>query len=195
MARSPWPARKYQHRGRWSKLPPTSGHVADLGRADFDGRLPERGISLADFLAADDVGQPGVGADGQAPSLGIARDARDRLDVFQINYAIRRGYVVFHATDQVGAARKCGGTGCAQELDRVFERCWVQRTQKLSSIYAFPSLDAEARAFKTLRGLIGHSGTRTPMALVTALPMAAAVEIVGGSPTPITPRAFCSGGS
>ena len=33
------------------------------------------------------------------------------------------------------------------------------------------------------------------MALVTALAMAAAVAIVGGSPTPMTPRAFWSGGS
>ena len=47
-----------------------------------------------------------------------------------------------------------------------------------------------ARAFSTFRGVIGHSGTRTPIALVTALAMAAAVLIVGGSPTPITPRAF-----
>ena len=36
------------------------GHVADLGRADFDGRLPERRVSLADLRAGDDVGQPGA---------------------------------------------------------------------------------------------------------------------------------------
>src|SRR5579859_4355300 len=49
-----------------------------------------------------------------------------------------------------------------------------------------------ARAASTLAGLKGAKGTRTPRALWTALAMAAAVEIVGGSPMPMTPRSGIS---
>ena len=40
----------------------------------------------------------------------------------------------------------------------------------------------------TVSGVIGRLRMRTPVALATALAMAAAVEIVGGSPSPMTPR-------
>ena len=36
-------------------------------------------------------------------------------------------------------------------------------------------------------------GTRTPMALATALPIAAQIAIAGGSPSPMTPRLSFSG--
>src|SRR5262249_62154039 len=49
-----------------------------------------------------------------------------------------------------------------------------------------------ASAASTRSGESGVSGTRTPMALNTALATAACVEIVGGSPMPTTPRSGMS---
>src|SRR5439155_23626919 len=45
-----------------------------------------------------------------------------------------------------------------------------------------------ASAARTLSGVIGRERTRTPMALNTALAMAAAVGMLGGSPRPIIPQ-------
>ena len=57
-------------------------------------------------------------------------------------------------------------------------------------IVAFPPF---ARASRTRFGCkTAGIGTRTPMALNTALPTAAAVEMVGGSPMPMTPRSGMS---
>src|SRR5262249_30300440 len=55
--------------------------------------------------------------------------------------------------------------------------------------WAFPPF---ARASSTRFGVSGMNGTRTPRALCTALPIAAAVEMVGGSPIPMTPRSGMS---
>ena len=54
------------------------------------------------------------------------------------------------------------------------------------------SLLSPASAARTRSGVNGVCGTRTPMALKTALPTAACVEIVGGSPMPMTPRSGMS---
>ena len=38
--------RKYQQRGRWQQLPPTVAMLRICGRADLEGRLPERRVSV-----------------------------------------------------------------------------------------------------------------------------------------------------
>ena len=43
-------------------------------------------------------------------------------------------------------------------------------------------------ALSTCIGVIGIFGTRTPIALATALPTAAQMPMAGGSPSPMTPR-------
>ena len=42
------------------------GHVADLRRADLEGRLPERRVRPAMLVVLEDLGQAGAGADRQA---------------------------------------------------------------------------------------------------------------------------------
>src|SRR6202022_2218258 len=48
-------------------------------------------------------------------------------------------------------------------------------------------------ARSTFIGVIGRSVTRTPIAFATALAIAAAVGMIGGSPTPFTPRLLATG--
>ena len=112
------------------------------------------------------------------------------LDVLEIDDPLGRGDLIFDPAEQVGSAREGDAVRGIEQLDRVIDARGGSEVKSVHGRYAFPSLEAAARALSTFRGVIGHSGTRTPMALVTALAMAAAVAIVGGSPTPITPRAF-----
>ena len=57
--------------------------------------------------------------------------------------------------------------------------------QTSKALYPMPPFSSAAR---TLPGVSGRVGTRTPMALATALEIAAPGEITGGSPRPTTPR-------
>ena len=147
------------------------------------------GSAPAISLVVDDVGQAGAGADGQA--AGLAGDAGQGLDVLEVDDPLGAGDVVLHPADQVGAAGEgLGGRRPARALTASSTLAGLAYSKAFMG-HAFPS--GLARAFRTFMGDIGHSGTRTPMALVTALPIAAAVLIVGGSPTPMTPRPRISG--
>src|SRR5262249_7000881 len=75
----------------------------------------------------------------------------------------------------------------AQQPDRLFDR---RRLVVGEVLHAFPPFGASAS--RTFLGVSGRCGTRTPMALNTAVLRAAAVETIGGSPTPITPRSGMS---
>ena len=104
------------------QVPPQGGHVADLGRPDFERRLQERRVRLAHPGIRDDVGQPGTRADRQATRPGFAGDSGHFLDILQIDHAIRGGNVVFHPADQVGAARKGGRPRRSKEFDSIIDR-------------------------------------------------------------------------
>ncbi len=104
------------------QVAPQRGHVADLRRPDFERRLPERRVCPANSGIRHDVGQPGPRADRQSARLGVAGDSGQVLDVLQIDHAIRRGNVVFHPADQVGAAGEGRRAGRSQERDSLIDR-------------------------------------------------------------------------
>src|SRR5581483_6125811 len=78
----------------------------------------------------------------------------------------------------------------SSSADRRLRDAEANRQAAISNRKFHPFLLASAA--RTRSAVKGACGTRTPMALNTALPMAAAVEIVGGSPMPMTPRSGMS---
>src|SRR5207249_8129305 len=75
-----------------------------------------------DFLAGDDVVQPGAGADRQAAGLAVAGYTRERLDFLEVDHAVRARRVVFHPADQIRTTGEGRRIGRAQQLDRVVDR-------------------------------------------------------------------------
>src|SRR5207248_8605825 len=96
--------------------------------------------------------------------------------------ALRRDHIFLHQAHEIGSAREHLRI-VSQHCDGGFDRC--RRCVFNCLHYAVPPFSMAAR---TLSGVSGSVGTRTPMALATALEMAAPGEITGGSPSPITPR-------
>ena len=88
---------------------------------------------------------------------------------------------------QIGAAGERHRLAAAgrEQRHRVFDRGRVGVLE--GAHHALLSV-ASASAASTRSGVNGACGTRTPIALAIALPIAATGEITGGSPMPITPR-------
>ena len=117
-------------------------------------------------------------------------DFLERRDVLDVDHALGDDAVGLQQVHEVGPAGEDGRVAVVlgEELDRfgfslgagVFE-----------GSHAF----APFRASSTRFGVRGSTGTRTPMALATALEMAAFGEMAGGSPRPMTPRLYWSAGS
>src|SRR5262249_36285677 len=108
----------------------------------------------------------------------------------QADDLVRPRDVFLLPVQQVGAAgQQLGGApGLIEQADGLRRR----RGPVVGEVFhdCFPPF--AARAASTRSGLKGECGTRTPMAFMMALPMAALVEIVGGSPMPMTPRSGMS---
>src|ERR1039458_3641125 len=64
---------------------------------------------------------------------------------------------------------------------------WDYPAACCATLYDYPRAPPSS-ASSTRAGVSGRKGTRTPMALATALEMAAPGETTGGSASPITPR-------
>src|SRR5690606_40401243 len=158
--------------------------VADLRRADFAGRL-RQGAILAPYPRMGlEVDEPGGGADPEA----AFRQVGDRgVEAPHADDAVGRGDVVLHQPDEVHAAGERHRTAAlgVERGDRLLHRRGIHVSERLHCV---PPVRAASSATSTLRGVMGRLRTRTPVALATALAIAAAVEMVGGSPMPMTPR-------
>src|SRR5207245_8369524 len=146
------------------------------------GRRPDRGVALPDGRVVEQLLEGGQRSQLQAAAVGA--DAAQLLDALDVDQALGRGHVVLHEREQVGAAGQGRGVvpGAAEETDRLLLRGGA-RVLESAHQARLPSSAARTRL-----GVSGMWGTRTPMALATALEMQAPGEITGGSPRPTTPR-------
>src|SRR5262249_34960269 len=94
---------------------------------------------------------------------------------------------VFKVVHRIGSRRRLVGSSCPSPCGRGI---FAGQARDLPHGYAF-----FFNASSTRCGSRGIVGTRTPMALATALLIAAPGLITGGSPRPITPRFRWSSGS
>src|SRR5579864_526831 len=106
------------------------------------------------------------------------------LDPLDVHHAIRRGQIILHQADLIRASReniRFAPLGAQQResLMQSGRTCVFERLH-----YAF----LLSSAASTRCGINGTLGTLTPIALATALPMAAIPPMAHGSPKPTTPR-------
>src|SRR5262249_30777536 len=115
----------------------------------------------------------------------------EALDAVDADHLRRLGDVVLLQGVQVGAAAEQLGRapGLVQERDGLLRGLGPVVLEVLHDCFP-PFLAASAARTRSL--VNGECGTRTPRALNTALLMAAFVEMVGGSPMPMTPRSGMS---
>src|SRR6185503_16609742 len=106
--------------------------------------------------------------------------ARQRLDVHE---PLGIGQIFLHQGEQVVAAGEISAVGADEFARGVSGKCGCV----FECFHAAESLSLPSAA-STRCGVMGRLLTRTPMALATALPIAAAVGMVTGSPMPMTPR-------
>src|SRR6185436_11323541 len=156
-------------------------HVADLRRRHRLDRLGERRILLHDGGILHERGQRDAGADAETGPGGL--DLVEAADRLQVDEHVGFDDAVLHQVEERRAAGERERAG-AEGLDGLFLglRALVGEGFHGGSPYFF------ARAERTRRGVNGRSPTRTPTALVTALAIAAAPGMYGGSPMPMTPR-------
>src|SRR5439155_25564962 len=113
------------------------------------------------------------------------------FQIFDVDEALGTNNVILHERQQVGAAGQYFSISpvLSQQLDYLLLLLW---TGVFKGPHARPPA-AFSSASSTRSGVSGSMGTRTPMALATALEIAAPGETVGGSPNPITPRSSSPG--
>ena len=159
-------------------------HVADLRAGGVFGDGGERRVVLADVGVVGEVGDASQRADAQ-PGARVVADAVQTGDRLDVDQALGGDDVVLHEREQVGAAGEQFGS----------PQFWREQSDGLlfgfgsgvfEGLHAAPPFFSSAA--RTRSGVRGRKGTRTPMALATALEMAAPGEITGGSPSPMTPR-------
>src|SRR5688572_29993837 len=107
------------------------------------------------------------------------RPATEALDAGQVDKCVGRREAVPDQTDEIGAARD-GDRPVLQELQRLAERARLRVREEAHR--------TTASASSTRAGVIGTWRSRTPMAFATAFATAAAVGMIGGSPSPFAPR-------
>ena len=158
--------------------------VANLRRADFLGGLHERGVLLRGLGVLDELDERDGRADAQ-PAVGRCRDRL--VEVLHVHQPVGLGDVVFHQAEKVHPAgdRQDLAPLRAERGDRFLLRRSIDISKRFHSV---PLAFSCSMAASTVSGVIGRFLTRAPVAFETALATAAAVEIVGGSPSPTTPR-------
>ena len=168
-------------------------HVADLRPADLAGRRRQRRDSACAASALlGDVRQLDAGADrdvgASSPSTLDLRSAPSmppRLTTLS-------GWAMYSFCRSSRSVPPASSSVVPHLASSRPTACFGGRRPVVGEVLhvAFPPF--AARAASTRSGVNGVCGTRTPMALKTALPMAACVEMVGGSPMPMTPRSGMS---
>ena len=174
--------RKYQQRGRCMQVAADRAHVADLRRADVLGRGRERGILPAHGGVLGEIGQL------RPPRRCAVRRRRPLIvgvEVLDVDEPLGRDDVVLHQAEQIHAAgeRQDAAALGGERRDRFL---LVRRVDVGEGFQFVPP--ARSSSVSSLSGVIGMLRIVTPVALRTALAMAAAVATAGGSPMPMTPR-------
>src|SRR5205085_1177843 len=111
------------------------------------------------------------------------------FDVLDIDHALGRVQPVLHEGQKVGAPGQDVGLSPlgGEQSHRFLNGGRIGVFEGLH--YAF----LPSSVLSTWIGVIGMFGTRTPIALATALPTAAQMPTAGGSPSPMMPRLSFSG--
>src|SRR5690606_9688551 len=158
--------------------------VADLRRPDLSGRLRQRRVLAAHARMCLELDELRGGPDAQT-ALGEVGDRG--IEPFHVDDALGRDDEVLHQADEVHPAGQRHRTPAlrVERRDRPLRRRGIHVSERLHNV---PPVRPASSASRTFCGVIGRLRTRTPVALATALAIAAAVEIVGGSPMPMTPR-------
>src|SRR5262249_25505880 len=116
-----------------------------------------------------------------------SRDRRRVERAFDIDEAVGRRNVILHAGEQVLPAGERHGDAAGQ-LERRHRFFFVPRVDVCESLHSVPPAFCCSIASSTFCGVSGRLRIVAPVAFRTALAIADAVETVGGSPMPMTPR-------
>src|SRR4029077_11779039 len=170
-------------------VPAHRAGVADLRRADFARRVDHGRVQPPDLRVFRQVGDLHGGA-ARTPASG--RGDRRVGEALDVDDAIGRRDVVLHPRDEVHAAgeRQRDTPVDLERGDRVF---LVRGVCVLEGFHSVPPAFCSSMAARILCGMSGSDRMVAPVAFRTALAMDEAVETVGGSPMPMTPRARCTG--
>jgi hypothetical protein len=191
-----------------AKIAAQRAHVANLRPTNLAGGVGQGREKLFQFGMIGYVSEFDRGSNAHHP-LGTCRKIRHVnpreswfLDEVEADHFFGLSDVFFLQVEQIGAAGeqfrrspavveqgKGSFQGSWSVVGEVFHsRCSCRLfDSRCCRGYFFP-----CKAASTRSGLNGVRGTRTPRALQMALPIAAAVLMVGGSPIPITPRSGMS---
>ena len=158
-------------------------HGCDLRAGDSCDGLDQRRKMSTNRRMSAQVSQRGHCTDADLITAGF--DVLQIADCFQADHAPGRGEILFQGRDQVRPAGEDFRLppGIGKQGERLGKRA---RTGVLEAVQL--SSPPATSALMTLSGVSGKVPTRTPMALATALEIAAPGEITGGSPSPMTPR-------
>src|SRR3989338_10632375 len=158
--------------------------IAHLRAGNTFDRLNQAGIRLPGLGVLAELFERDQRARAQTGARAVL-DAGPLADSLDVPHPAGRDYMVLHQAEQVGPASQ--DRGILPEVAEQPKRLLLGGRGRIfkGSHQAIPPF---SRAASTLSGVSGKVGTRTPMALATALAMAAAGEFIGGSPSPIGPR-------
>src|SRR5262249_29051363 len=162
--------------------------VTDLRRSDLAGSGGKHGIQSGNLLVLEQIHDLHGRADLHA-SVGSAHGGGFEriLDVYD---AIGLLDIVLHSREQIHAARERKGRSTGFQCGDGF--FLVGRVYVSEGFHRVPpALWVSLMASSTLCGVNGRLRIVAPEALRTAHAIAAAVDTVGGSPIPITPRSGC----
>ena len=156
-------------------------HVPNLRRADFIRRGGQRREQLSCRRVLGEIGE----LDGRADPEPAVAGRNRRIEVLEIDDPLGRDDVVLHQAEEVHAAghRQEAATLGRERGDRLF----LVRGIDVGEGFQFVP-PARSSSAISLSGVIGMLRIVAPVALRTALAIAAAVATAGGSPIPITPR-------
>ena len=140
---------------------------------------------MPDVRGLDDAVQCDQGADARA-AIAFAPYRLQAGNVFDIDDALGSENEILHEAEEIGPTSEDFGIAPVrgEQAKSLFHRV---RTYVLELNHAFSPF-CSPNAASTRAGVRGSMGTRTPIALATALLMAAPGEMTGGSPRPTTPR-------
>ena len=146
--------RKYQHRGRCRRFPPTVPRLRICGVAASRGRLGDRGVLLAnDRMFATSCSLVTV-APSRRPAVGSHLDSVEFLQSFQIDQRGWRYDILLHQIDHIDPA--CNRDVASSASSR--EACAnIGRRDHLESIHATSNPYACPSAASTRSGVIGRS--------------------------------------
>src|SRR6266487_2872194 len=157
--------------------------IANLRRPDFSRRVPNRRVQLRDLRMLGEVDDLDRRSD---PQTTVRRRRHRGIEAFDVDEPIGRVDVVLHPREQVLTAGDRQGDAIA--LERGHRVLLVRGIDVGEGLHSVPPAFSCTSAASTLCGCSGRLRIVAPVALRTAFAIADAVDTVGGSPMPMTPR-------